>query len=189
MIFLDLFWTFFKIGAFTFGGGYGMIPLIQAEVETHGWMTSAELVNFIAVSESTPGPFAINISTYVGTITGGFFGALLATLGVVLPSYILILAIARAYAKFRENRFVAGCLSGLRPAVVGLIAAAAVSIGRTVFFPSGFSLSSLTSVLFLSSLGVFVLMLVLLFKKNLHPIAIIGLSAAVGIVVGYAWGL
>lgn len=74
MIYLELFWTFFKIGAFTFGGGYAMLPLIQAEVESHGWMASADLVNFVAVSESTPGPFAVNISTYVGTELAGIPG-------------------------------------------------------------------------------------------------------------------
>ena len=76
MIYLTLFWTFFEIGAFTFGGGYAMLPLIQAQVEAHGWLTSRELIDFIAVSESTPGPFAVNVSTYVGAETGGVFGAL-----------------------------------------------------------------------------------------------------------------
>ena len=189
MIFLDLFWTFFKIGAFTFGGGYAMLPLIQAEVEAHGWMTTAELVNFIAVSESTPGPFAVNISTYVGTETGGLFGALCATFGVILPSYIVILLVARAYEKFRESRAVAGCMSGLRPAVVGLIGAATVSVGQAVFFPGGISLAAITTVPFIASAAIFALMLMLLFKKDLHPIKIIGLSAALGIAVGYAFGL
>ena len=85
MIYLDLFWTFFKIGAFTFGGGYAMLPLIREAVLDHGWMDDARIINFIAVSESTPGPFAINMSTYVGMETGGLLGALCATLGVVLP--------------------------------------------------------------------------------------------------------
>ena len=118
-----LFLTFLKIGAFTFGGGYAMLPLIQAEVVRHGWMSLEELVNFVAVSESTPGPFAINISTYVGTSTAGIPGALCATLGVSLPSIIVILIVARVYDKFRRSRIVEGCLGGLRPATVGLIAA------------------------------------------------------------------
>ena len=116
MIFWDLFWTFLKIGAFTFGGGYAMLPLIQAEVERHGWMTDAQLVNFVAVSESTPGPFAVNISTYVGMETGGWAGAACATLGVVLPSFLIILVVARCFVRFRSSRLVQGCLSGLRPA-------------------------------------------------------------------------
>jgi len=120
-----LFLTFLKIGAFTFGGGYAMLPLIQAEVVRHGWMSLEELVNFVAVSESTPGPFAINISTYVGTSTAGIPGALCATLGVSLPSIIVILIVARVYDKFCRSRIVEGCLGGLRPATVGLIAAGA----------------------------------------------------------------
>ena len=135
MIFLELFWTFLKIGAFTFGGGYAMLPLIQSEVARHGWMTNAQLVDFVAVSESTPGPFAVNISTYVGMVTGGPLGAVCATLGVVLPSFLIILLVARCFVRFQSSRVVQGCLSGLRPAVVGLIAAAVASVGLTVFFP------------------------------------------------------
>lgn len=104
MIYLELFWTFFKIGAFTFGGGYAMLPLIQAEVESHGWMASADLVNFVAVSESTPGPFAVNISTYVGTELAGIPGGIFATLGVVLPSFLIILLVARCFEAFRNSR-------------------------------------------------------------------------------------
>ena len=100
MIYLELFWTFLKIGAFTFGGGYAMIPLIQAEVGAHGWMSAEEVVNFVAVSESTPGPFAVNASTYVGMQTAGFAGAFCATLGVVLPSFIIILQWPDAWIAF-----------------------------------------------------------------------------------------
>ena len=114
MIYLELFWTFLKIGAFTFGGGYAMLPLIQAEVERHGWMTDAQLVNFVAVSESTPGPFAVNISTYVGMETGGWAGAACATLGVVLPSFLIILVVARCFVRFRSSRLMQGCLGDFR---------------------------------------------------------------------------
>ena len=102
MIFLELFWTFFKIGAFTFGGGYAMLPLIQEAVLTKGWATSEALINFIAVSESTPGPFAINMATYIGSEQGGVFGAFCATLGVVMPSFIVILLVAKFFDKFKE---------------------------------------------------------------------------------------
>lgn len=121
MILLELFLTFFKIGLFTFGGGYAMLPLIQAETASHGWISEEELINFIAVSESTPGPFAVNISTYIGMTTGGFAGAFSATLGVVSPSFLIILLVAKFYEKFRENKVVSGCMSGLKPAVVGMI--------------------------------------------------------------------
>ena len=94
MLYLELFLTFFKIGLFTIGGGYAMLPLIQADVQAKGWMTAEELVNFIAVSESTPGPFAVNVSTYVGAELAGLPGAFCATLGVVLPSFLIILLVA-----------------------------------------------------------------------------------------------
>lgn len=184
MIYLELFLTFFKIGAFTFGGGYAMLPLIQEEVLRKVWLTEQEIVNFVAVSESTPGPFAINIATFIGAKTGGIFGSVCATLGVVLPSFIIILIVAKCFEKFKENSVVAGCMSGLKPATIGLIAAAVVSVGKTVFFPSGVSASVFTDVNFYISLAIFAVMTVCAFKK-LHPIAIICISAAIGIAVGY----
>lgn len=94
---VQLFLTFFKIGAFTFGGGYAMLPFIQQEVLKNGWMNDKELIDFIAISESTPGPFAVNASTFVGMQTAGVFGAVCATLGVVLPSFIIILIVAKIF--------------------------------------------------------------------------------------------
>ena len=185
---LELFATFFKIGLFTFGGGYAMLPLIQQEVLSKNWSTEAELVNFIAVSESTPGPFAVNMSTYVGTEQAGFFGAFAATLGVVLPSFIIILIVARCYEKFQSSKIVIGCMSGLKPAVVGLIGAAILSVLKTVFFANGYTLDVFGDVSFYISLGIFVVMTVLAFKK-VHPIILICISAAVGIVAGYALGM
>lgn len=195
MIFLELFLTFFKIGLFTFGGGYAMLPLIQAEVINKSWIPSEDLINFIAVSESTPGPFAINIATYIGSQLGGkfgflgtVFGSFCATLGVVLPSFIVILIIARAFEKFKENKIVKGCMSGLKPAVVGLIGAAILSVVKTVFFSNGLTLDVFSSVSFYISLGIFAVMTVLAFKK-VHPIILICISAVVGIIAGYALGL
>ena len=184
MIFLQLFITFFKIGLFTIGGGYAMLPLIQSEIERLGWLTNTELVNFIAVSESTPGPFAINISTYVGTQMGGLLGGICATLGVVMPSFIIILIIAAFFERFKDNKYVVGCMSGLKPAVIGLIGSAVVSIGATVFFPAAVSLSVFTTPQFYISLVLFLSMTVLALKK-VHPIIIICISAVVGIIAGY----
>ena len=184
MIFLELFWTFFKIGAFTFGGGYAMLPLITEAVAAHGWMDNEALVNFIAVSESTPGPFAVNISTYVGMTVAGLPGALCATGGVVLPSFLIILIVAGCYEKFKQSRVVAGCMSGLKPAVIGLIGAALLSVGMTVFFPAGVSASVFTAPAFYVSLVLFAAMAVLAFRK-LHPIWIILISAAAGLGAGY----
>ena len=178
MILFELFWTMFKIGALTFGGGYAMLPLIQAEVERHGWMAAENLVNFIAVSESTPGPFAVNISTYVGKEMAGMAGALCATLGVVLPSFIIILIVAKCFEKFNKSRVVKGCMAGLKPAVVGMIGTAVLNVAKTVFLPFEW-------VSALCSLGIFALSLYLVFKKKTHPILVILIAAALGIAFGY----
>ena len=188
MIYLELLLTFLKIGTFTFGGGYAMLPMIQEEVKSHGWLDTAELVDFIAVSESTPGPFAVNISTFVGMRTAGILGALCATFGVVIPSFVIILIVARFYEKFRESRVVKGCMEGLKPAVVGLIAAALVTTGQAVFFPAGITAGVFTSPAFLCSAGIFIATLVLAFRK-LHPILIIVISAALGVLTGWCFGL
>ena len=184
MIYLDLFWTFFRIGLFTFGGGYAMLPLIQSEVQAHQWMGLEEIVNFIAVSESTPGPFAVNISTYVGMTTAGLGGALCATLGVVLPSLVIISLVARCYERFRASRIVAGAMTGLRSAVIGLIGASLMTVGRGVFFPDGWQITPSLAV----SVCIFALTAVLAFRKK-HPIVLIALSACAGIAAGYALGL
>lgn len=186
MIYLELFWTFLTIGAFTFGGGYAMLPLIQEQVAAR-WgdvISSEAMINFIAVSESTPGPFAINMATYIGSQMGGVFGSFCATLGVVLPSFVIILIVARCYDKFRENRIVKGCMNGLKPAVVGLIANAVLGVLMTVFFPAGITLAAFTQVEFYVYGALFLGMLVLAFKK-IHPIIIICISAVLGIAAGY----
>ena len=166
MIYLELFLTFLKVGAFTFGGGYAMLPLIQSEVAAHGWLDEKALVDFIAVSESTPGPFAVNVSTYVGAEVGG------------------VLLVAKCFEKFRESAIVKGCMSGLKPAVVGLIGAAVISVGKTVFMPDGASLAVFADTSFYVSLVIFAISVVLAFKK-LHPIIIICASALLGIAAGY----
>ncbi len=183
MIYLTLFLTFFKIGLFTFGGGYAMLPMIQTEVEAHAWITNEELINFIAVAESTPGPFALNIATYIGRIVGGIPGALAATGGVILPSFIVILIVAHFYEKFCRSKAVSSVMDGIRPAVVGLIAASALSIGKTTFFPHGFVIDYTM----LTAVGIFAVILILscVFKK-LHPIVIILISGALGIAAGFA---
>lgn len=183
MIFLKLFFTFFQIGLFTFGGGYAMLPLIQDKVLSHGWLTMEELVDFVAVSESTPGPFAINISTYVGAETAGVFGALCATFGVVLPSFLIILLVARFYLRFKQSRIVSGALYGLRAAVVGLLAAALYGMLPTVFFPNGVSWSVFITPEFLCTLGIFGGCLVLALKK-VSPILIVLIAAVAGLACG-----
>lgn len=183
MILLKLFLTFFKIGAFTFGGGYAMLPLIQEAVLSEKWASAEELINFVAVSESTPGPFAINMATYIGVNKADLLGAVCATLGVVLPSFIIILIVARFFEKFKENRIVSGCMTGLKSTVIGLIAAALISMAITVFVPKGFNAIELVPLGV--SAAIYALMTFLSFKK-VHPIAIITMSAAIGIALGYA---
>lgn len=131
-ILLDLFLTFLKIGAVSFGGGYAMIPLIKDEVTSHGWLAESEVINFVAVSESTPGPFAINMATFVGATQGGFFGALLATLGVVLPAFVIILIVASIVKGLLKFAGVQAFLDGVRPVVVGLIIATGLSLAFSV---------------------------------------------------------
>ena len=194
MIYLELFWTFFCIGAMTFGGGYAMLPLIQSEVSKR-WGTfipEEMMIDFVAVSESTPGPFAVNMATYIGSEMGGqggstlgaVFGSFCTTLGVVLPSFIIILIVAKCYDRFRQSKLVKGCMSGLKPAVVGLIGGAVLNVVMTVFFPAGFTVAIFTTPAFYISAGIFVVMLVLALKK-VHPILLICISAVIGIVVGY----
>lgn len=194
MVFLELFLTFFMIGAVTFGGGYAMLPMIQQEVGAR-WgelISEKALIDFVAVSESTPGPFAINMATYVGSVVGGdqggflmsIFGSFCATLGVVVPSFIIIIIVAGCYEKFKRNRIVKGCMTGLKPAVVGLIGSAILGVAATVFWPAGLSVAVFMEPAFYISLGIFAVMTVLAFKK-VHPIIIICISAALGIFAGY----
>ena len=134
MIYLWLFLTFLKIGAVSFGGGYGMISLMREECLANAWLTEGELLNFIAVAESTPGPIAVNMATFVGSSQGGILGAFLATLGVVLPSFIVILLIATILTKLLKYAGVKATLKGIRPAIVGMILATALTMFVSVLF-------------------------------------------------------
>ncbi len=184
MIYLELFYTFFTIGLFTFGGGYAMLPLIQQKVLENGWLSLEEIVDFVAVSESTPGPFAVNIATYVGTETGGIFGAICATLGVALPSFLVILIVARCYIRFKQSKLVSGAMFALRATVVGLMAGALWGMLPTVFFHSSkIAWENVLTPEFLCSAGIFGVMLVAALKK-VSPIILIVCSAILGIVCG-----
>ena len=184
MIYLQLFLTFLKVGMFAFGGGYVMLSLIGDSVLKYGWMNEEELLNFVGVETVVPGPVAVNMATYVGSEVGGLLGSACATLGVVLPLFVIILIVAKCYDKFRESSVVKGCMTGLKPAVVGLIAGAILTVFISVFFPTGLALSVLQTPAFYISAALFGVMLVLALKK-VHPIIIIVISAAVGIAVGY----
>lgn len=184
MIYLELFWVFFKIGLFTFGGGYAMIPFIQQEVIAKGWLSQNELINFAAVSESTPGPFAVNIATYIGVAKGGLPGGIFATFGVVLPSFIVILIVTRFYLGFKNSKLVKGVMWGIKPVAIGLIGAASFSIAYSVFIVKWGGFASLITYPFICSAVIFVFSLALLYKKK-SPILAIGVSAAAGVAFGY----
>lgn len=186
MIYLLLFLAFLKIGAFTFGGGYAMIPLIREAVLSNGWMDESEFLSFIAVAESTPGPIAVNMATFVGSSQGGLFGAFCATLGVVLPSFLILLFIASCMKNLLRYKPVKAFLAGVRPCVIGMIFATALTFALHTFFGiavwgDGFSPD-------IKSLLIFAILLLLGFlfshfkKKAPSPIFMLLLSAGLGIV-------
>lgn len=188
MIYLKLFWTFFKIGLFTFGGGYAMIPLISQEVVGLNWLTEAQLINYIGISEATPGPFAINIATFVGATQGGFFGAVCSTLGVVLPSFIIILLVASIFRHFEENKFVKGALRGINPVVYALIIGTGVVLLVKNFWTNAFDFSATPDFDYISLIIAAVVVAgSLVFKKvkgkNLSAIWIIVFGAVAGMVL------
>lgn len=173
MILLQLYLAFLRIGLFSIGGGYVMLPLIQKEIiETHSWLSLAEFVDILAIAEMTPGPVAINSATFIGFRTGGFWGAVFATAGVVTPSVAFMLLAATILHHFYENRWVQAALSGLRPAVIALIAGAAIFVARA-------ALVDIPSVLF----GL--VALALLVFTRLHPIFVLALAALAGLVFFY----
>ena len=181
---LKLFFIFFQIGLFTFGGGYAMIPLIRGEIVSNGYLTITQVDQFIGIAESTPGPFAINIATFVGFNSYGIFGAILATLGVVLPSFIIILLIAYFSAKILKTKPVRGILAWINPLTIGLILSAAISVAVNAIFKAypwdpGFDVDYV-------GLGIFGVILVLAFtSKKISPILLILISAILGL-IGYA---
>jgi chromate transporter len=187
MILLELFLIFLKIGSISFGGGYAMIALIREEVLLRGWLTESELLNLVAVAESTPGPIAVNMATFVGSEMGGILGSLLATLGVVLPSFIIILLIAAVIRSFLRLGAVKAFLSGLRPVVVGLILATAV----TLLLGTLFGIKRFSTPISVDPAGLLILAVLiaasLLWKhfrrKQPSPIVMILLSAALGMLL------
>ena len=188
MIFLKLFYEFFKVGLFAVGGGMATFPFLTDLAEKSGWYTQQQLVDMIAIAESTPGPIGVNTATYVGFTTAGIPGAVVASLGLIAPSFLIILIIARVLAKFRDSKLVNDIFSGLRPASTGLIAAA----GFSVVVVSMLNLSAETLPGMVNWKGVLLaaVLLVLTRKvkktRDLHPVVFIALSAVVGILFGFA---
>lgn len=187
MIYLKLFVTFFEIGLFTFGGGYAMISLIREKALAFGWLTEETLLNMIAVSESTPGPIAVNMATFVGSMQGGILGSIVATLGVVLPSFIIILLISALIRNFLKYRGVQAFLGGVRPCVVALILATAITmllstLLRITTVSGGFS-PDVRGIIIFAILVAIALIFKTIKKKKLSPILMILVSAGLGMLL------
>ena len=185
MIYLKLFLTFLKIGAVSFGGGYGMISLIREDCLANGWLSESELLNFIAVAESTPGPIAVNMATFVGSSQGGLLGAVIATLGIVLPSFLIILLIAVSFKSLLKLAGVKATLGGIRPAIVGMISATSI----TMLLSIGFGIKSIKSTLsfdwrvlcILAIISAIAILYKAWRKKAFSPILLILISGALGV--------
>jgi len=182
---IKLFWLFFKIGLFTFGGGYAMIPLMQTEIVGKGYIESELFVDFIAISESTPGPFAVNMATFIGMESMGFLGAFFTTLGVILPSFIIILLIASLGSRFLNSKIVNHAFKGLKPAVIGLVLSVAIGLAIKKVLPlvnlkeMDFNFSSF------DYKGLIIMAIVFglsRLSKKMTPIRMVLLSAVLGLV-------
>ena len=181
MIYLMLFFSFFKVGLFCFGGAFGMIPLIEETVLQHSWLTEQEFYNFVGICESTPGPIAVNIATYVGSTQAGLLGSIAATLGVVCPSFLIILLVASVLKNLTANRYFKGFLKGVKPVIVGLILSTGAFLALKVMgITSTFNLEG--TIVFALLCGVY-FAVKMFFKKKLPSIALICIAAALGIAV------
>lgn len=187
MIYLKLFLTFLEIGAVSFGGGYGMLSLIREKCITNNWLTEEEVMNFVAVSESTPGPIAVNMATFIGSSEGGFWGSFFATLGLVIPSFVIIIIIAAIFNNLMKLKGVEAAITGIKPVVVGLILATAV----TMFLTTVLSLKTIKGGMDFEPLTLVILALVVavsmlykkFLKKKISPILLIIFSAILGIIL------
>ena len=196
MLYLRLFWEFFKTGLFAVGGGLATLPFLSDLAYKTGWFTQAQLADMVAVAESTPGPIGVNTATYVGFTTGGIPGAVIATLGLVTPSVIIIVIIAAFLKAFSDNKFVVSVFRCLRPTSVALITVAGLSVAKIALLDqaklaaqtdSSFQLTALPGLIDIKALlmfAVFVIFIQFVPKvKKWHPIIFIGIAAAVGLVI------
>ena len=192
MIYLQLFFEFFKTGLFAVGGGMATLPFLYDMADKTGWFTSGQLAVMIAVSESTPGPIGVNMATYVGYTTAGIGGAIIATLGLVIPSIIIIIIISYFLKSFRENKYVDAAFYGLRPASTGLIAAAGMTVvtitllQMDLFKSSGKILDLFNWKSLILAIIIYLLSNNIKQTKKLHPVFFIAGSAIVGIIFGFA---
>ena len=186
MIYIQLLWSFIQIGLFSIGGGYASLPLIEHQmVDVHGWLTASQLTDIVTISQMTPGPIALNAATFVGTRIGGLPGAIVATLGCVLPSCIIVLALAWVYTKYKDLSLLRGILAGLRPAVVALIASAGLTILISALFVNDVLPHALSDVDGIAVV-LFVLSLVILRKWKPDPILVMVGSGVIGAIAVFA---
>ena len=183
MIYLELLWSFFQIGLFSIGGGYAAMPLIQHQVvELHSWLTMTQFADIMTISEMTPGPIAINSATFVGIQVAGIPGALIATLGCVLPSCIIVTTLAYIYYRFRGMRMVQGLLAGLRPAVIAMIASAGISLMLLSFYGQRNLPPDLGNLDFIA-VGIFAVGLFVLRKWKVNPIYVMAGAGVCGVLL------
>ena len=182
MIYLKLFWDFFQVSCFTFGGAYGAIPLIRDMVLANGWLSDERITYMIAVSESTPGPIMVNMATHIGSDQGGFWGSVLATVGVVLPAYLVILLIAAILKNAIKNKYVQAVLRGLKPCVTGIVLATGGYMVIHNILPSGLTLD-VPGLVITAILTGLIFLVPRLTGKKLSPIALIFCSAVLGVAV------
>ena len=183
MIYLELFWSFFQIGLFSIGGGYAAMPLIQNQVtDTHPWLTMTQFADLMTIAEMTPGPVAVNSATFVGIQVAGIPGAIIATVGCLLPSCLIVMTLACIYYRFRGLRIAQGILSGLRPAVVAMIASAAVSLLCLSFFGQH-TLSSGLSGIDCIAVSIFMAGLLILRRWKTAPVYVMTGAGIAGILL------
>ena len=184
MIYFKLFWDFFKVSCFTFGGAYGAIPLIRDMVLGNGWISDDRLAYMIAVSESTPGPIIVNLATYIGNDQAGFWGSLIATVGVVLPAYLVIILIVCILKNAIRNKYVQAVLRGLKPCVTGIVLATGVYMVIHNILPlSGGMAMDIPALLITALLTAAMVLFPRIPKKKLSPIALICISAMLGMII------
>ncbi|WP_296971760.1 chromate transporter [Tepidanaerobacter sp. EBM-38] len=189
MIYLQLFLSFMKIGLFSFGGGYAMIPLIQKEIESHGWLSASQFVDIIAIAEMTPGPIAVNSATFVGYKAAGIVGGLIATIGVATPSLVLILIVSRYFFKFQDHPVNKMIFYGIRPVIVGLIFSAAVFVAQTAFLKEStvlnlsYMLENFLYIINFKGVLIFAISLICLVKFKINPILMIVISGILGLLI------
>jgi chromate transporter len=185
MILLELFISFFSIGAINFGGGLSIIPLLTGVLTSKGWMSEAQIIDMIAISEITPGPIGINLATYAGYETGGVLGAVVATFALSLPSFIIIIIIAHLFNKFKNNAYVEGVMKVIRPVVTGMIAAVCVRIAMISLFdfPLFKETGIITDMFSLPGILIAIAVFLLYYKYKVHPVILILSSAVLGMII------